>query len=81
MILDEQVLAGAAFLALAEIKTPNGMNRLGSPANNDEFARTLYATFRLADKKGFTTLIVRKPEGDGVAVAIRERLAKAAQGR
>lgn len=81
VILDDQVLEGAAFLALREIETPIGMNRLASPENIQDFARNLYSTFRLADKKGFTSLIVRSPKGDGMAVAIRERLVKAAQGR
>lgn len=81
VIVDARVIEGAAFLGLAEVETPIGMNRLGSPETIQEFARTLYSTFRLADKKGFTSLIVRAPEGDGIAVAIRERLAKAARGR
>jgi L-threonylcarbamoyladenylate synthase len=57
------------------------MERLGSPASVQEFARMLYSTFRLADQKGFTSLVVRMPIGDGIAVAIRERLSKAAQVR
>lgn len=81
VILGDQIVIGSAFFALNNIETPSGMNRLASPANNEEFARILYSTFRLADKKGFTSLVVRTPEGTGIAVAIRERLAKAAQGR
>jgi L-threonylcarbamoyladenylate synthase len=81
VILESKIVSGAAFMALSEIETPDGMQRLASPITIQEFARTLYSTFRLADKKGFTSLVVFSPDGDGIAVAIRERLVKAAQGR
>ena len=79
--LETQEIEGAAFFAMGNIETPNGMERLGAPFTLQEFARTLYSAFRLADQKGFTSLVVNSPKGDGIAVAIRERLEKAAQGR
>lgn len=81
VIIDEQFEFGQAFFALAEIETPNGMIRVGSPRNVQEFARTLFSTFRDADSKGFKRLIVSPPQGEGIAVAIRERLIKASSGR
>ena len=81
IIITNVIIDGAGFFAMAMIKTPPGMKRLGSPANIDEFARTLYASFRKADHLGITKLVVIQPEGDGMAVALRERLSKAANGR
>ena len=52
-----------------------------SPKTVEEFARILYATFRAADQVGLASLVVSEPEGQGLSVAIRERLSKAAQGR
>jgi L-threonylcarbamoyladenylate synthase len=79
--LEKQGIEGAAFFAMGNIETPDGMERLGAPTTVQEFAQTLYSAFRLADQKGFTSLVVNSPKGDGIAVAIRERLVKAAQGR
>jgi len=81
VILGNEIIANGAFFALAEIETPIGMVRLASPATVEDFARSLYSTFRLADKEGFSTLNVCIPQGNGIAVALRERLVKAARGR
>jgi L-threonylcarbamoyladenylate synthase len=79
--LEKQEIEGSAFFAMGNIETPDGMERLGAPTTVQEFAQTLYSAFRMADQKGFTSLVVNSPKGDGIAVAIRERLVKAAQGR
>lgn len=79
--LEKQMIDGAAFFAMVSIETPIGMNRIGAPLTVQEFARTLYSAFRMADQRGFTSLVVDAPKGDGIAVAIRERLVKAANGR
>ena len=81
IILEDLSIPGAAFFALGQIETPYGMERLSSPQTIKEFARTMYSTFRTADQRGFTSMVVHCPSGDGIAVAIRERLFKAAQGR
>jgi len=79
--LDENPIAGAGFLALHGIETPVGMARLASPATIEEFARVLYSTFRKADQEGLLALVVHPPKGEGLGVAILERLEKAVQGR
>ena len=38
----------------------------------------LYEGFRLADMKGLSRLFVVPPTGDGIAVAINDRLSKSA---
>jgi L-threonylcarbamoyladenylate synthase len=69
---------GDGFIALANFNTPHGAIRLASPINIEEFARTIYSALRLGDKKGLTKITVLLPNGAGLAVAIRDRLAKAA---
>jgi L-threonylcarbamoyladenylate synthase len=78
VILDALPEPGDAFLALSEVSTPPGVMRIGAPDSLDSFARMLYSIFRVADSQGFKRLIVMQPHGGGIAVAIRERLEKAA---
>jgi L-threonylcarbamoyladenylate synthase len=81
VVLGDSILIGAGFLALSEIDTPSEMVRLASPATIEEFAHTLYSTFRKADREGLETLVVNPPKAEGLGVAILERLSKAVQGR
>jgi L-threonylcarbamoyladenylate synthase len=70
--------AGDGFLALSEVPTPNGAIRLASPETIDQFAKVLYQSLRLGDKNGVKRIFVSIPHGDGVALAIRDRIQKAA---
>ena len=72
---------GNGFIALADIPTPSGAIRLASPKNIEEFARVLYKAFRLGDQERLSKIFVVAPEGSGLALAIRDRLAKAASGK
>ena len=69
------------FIALAEFKTPDNVIRLAAPRNVEEFARVMYSALRDADKKGLKTVVVQEPIGDGLALAIRDRLMRASRGR
>ena len=69
--------SGDGFIALSNIPTPDGAVRLAAPNDLDEFAKLLYTAFRLADFHGLTTISVVPPNGDGIALAIRDRLIKA----
>lgn len=80
VIIDSQEIAGAGFLALSDVETPSGMVRLASPKTTEDFARILYSTFRAADQSGLVSMVVSEPKGEGLSVAIRERLVKAAHG-
>ena len=46
-----------------------------------DFARVLYTALRQADSDGLSGVVVMQPDGDGIAVAIRDRLSRAANGR
>ncbi len=78
VVLDQSPVAGQGFIAMADVATPDGVVRLAAPKSDDEFARVLYAALRAADEQGLQTVVVARPAGDGIAVAIRDRLKRAA---
>jgi L-threonylcarbamoyladenylate synthase len=78
VVLDQSPIAGQGFIAMADVATPDGVVRLASPNSHDELARVLYAALRAADEKGLETVVVQQPVGDGLAIAIRDRLKRAA---
>jgi len=69
---------GDGFIALDSFTTPVGAIRVAAPKTNEEYAQVLYEAFRLADTKGLSRVFVIPPTGDGIAVAINDRLAKSA---
>jgi len=81
VLLDTEPINGDGFIALAEIKTPEGVIRLASPQNNDEFARVLYTALRAADHQFLARVVVVQPQGNDISVAIRDRLLRASRGR
>jgi len=81
ILLDVQATSGQGFIAPADVATPSGAIRLASPANTDEYARTLYSALRDGDAQGLETIAVIQPSGDGLAIAIRDRLLRASKGR
>ena len=78
VVLDQSPVAGQGFIAMADVATPDGVVRFAAPRTHDEFARVLYAALRTADEKGLKTVVVAQPVGAGIAVAIRDRLMRAA---
>ncbi|MSX66237.1 MAG: threonylcarbamoyl-AMP synthase [Actinobacteria bacterium] len=81
VLLDRQPLEGQGLIALANFPTPAGVIRLASPADVHEFAQVLYGALRKADSLALTEVVVVQPIGDGIEIAIRDRLARAANGR
>ena len=78
VVLDQIPVAGQGFIALADVATPDGVIRLAAPQTDQEFARVLYAALRAADDQGVGVVVVQQPAGDGIAIAIRDRLQRAA---
>jgi L-threonylcarbamoyladenylate synthase len=74
-------LSGQGFIAHKNIETPEGVIRLASPSDDEEFARNLYSALRDADAQELLEVVVVQPIGIGIGVAIRDRLARAANGR
>ena len=81
VILDVQPVSGQGFIAIAKIETPAGVIRLAAPKSDSEFAQVLYAALRRADSDGLKEVVVHQPTGVGIAIAIRDRLKRAATGR
>jgi L-threonylcarbamoyladenylate synthase len=80
VVLDKTPVAGQGFIAMADVAAGEGVVRLAAPKNHEEFARVLYSALRAADAQGLTTVVVAQPQGNGIAVAIRDRLKRAAFG-
>jgi L-threonylcarbamoyladenylate synthase len=81
VLLDQKPIEGQGFIALADVETPPGVIRLAAPKSFEEFAQILYSALRRADEYGLKELVVIQPSGDGISVAIRDRLSKSQAGR
>jgi L-threonylcarbamoyladenylate synthase len=81
VVLDGYPRPGDGLIALNTFPTPEGAIRLASPLNNEDFARQLYSALREADAQEIDQVIVIQPEGSDIAIAIRDRLGRAASGR
>jgi L-threonylcarbamoyladenylate synthase len=81
VLLCEVPIAGQGFIAHKNIETPQGVIRLASPGDDEEFAQILYSALREADAQGLSEVVVVQPIGIGIGIAIRDRLARAANGR
>jgi L-threonylcarbamoyladenylate synthase len=80
VVLDQSPVAGQGFIAMADVLTAAGVVRLAAPTTHEEFAQVLYSALRAADEQGLATVVVQQPQGAGIAVAIRDRLKRAAFG-
>jgi L-threonylcarbamoyladenylate synthase len=78
VVLDQSPTAGQGFIAMADVAAAAGVIRLAAPTTHDEFARVLYSALRAADEQGLNTVVVAQPAGNGIAIAIRDRLMRAA---
>ena len=72
---------GHGFIALADVPSPSGALRLAAPKSIEEYARVLYQALRLGDELGLEIIYAIEPKGAGLALAIRDRLTKAASGK
>ena len=77
VVLDVTPEAGDGFIALADIPTPPGVIRLAAPKTPEAFAHDLYAALREGDAKELKRIVVAQPKGDGISIAIRDRLKRA----
>lgn len=79
--LDATPQPGDGYIAMCDKQTPSGVIRLASPQSVEEFARILYASLRDGDSQKLTRICIDQPQGDGLAIAICDRLQRAARGR
>ena len=78
VVLDQSPVEGQGFIAMSDVATPEGVVRLAAPKTHEEFAQVLYASLRAADLQGLKTVVVAQPQGAGIAIAIRDRVKRAA---
>jgi L-threonylcarbamoyladenylate synthase len=78
IIINQSPRAGDGLIALSEIETPDGVIRLCSPKNNDEYAHQLYSALRKADNLKIVNISVFLPDRAGIGNSIIDRINKAA---
>ena len=79
--LDTTPQPGDGYIAMSDKPTPAGVIRLASPQSVEEYARILYSSLRDADSQKIARICIDQPQGDGLAIAICDRLQRAARGR
>jgi len=81
VVLDTEPQPGDGYIAMNDKKTPAGVIRLASPESIEDYAHTLYAALREGDSQKIARICIDQPEGDGLAIAICDRLQRASGGR
>ena len=81
VVLDTTPQSGDGYIAMSDKPTPVGVIRLASPQSVEEYARILYASLRDGDSQKINRICIDQPQGDGLAIAICDRLQRAARGR
>ena len=78
VIVDGQSQSGEGLIAMSDVATPEGVIRLAEPRSIEEYARVLYSALRMSDTQNLQTVRIIPPTGQGLAVAIRDRINRAA---
>ena len=78
VIIDGQSQSGEGLIAMSDVATPEGVIRLAEPKSIEEYARALYAALRQGDSQNLELIRIIPPDGQGLAVAIRDRIIRAA---
>jgi len=78
VVIGSAAKSGEGLIAMSDIATPSGAIRLATPQSVEEYARMLYGALREGDKQGLKTIHIEAPTGTGLAIAIRDRINRAA---
>jgi len=78
VIIGGEIQSGEGLIAMSEIATPEGVIRLAEPKSIEEYARVLYSALRMSDSQNLEKVRIIPPRGEGLAVAIRDRINRAA---
>jgi len=73
-----EIQSGEGLIAMSEVATPEGVIRLAEPKSIEEYARVLYSALRMSDSQNLEKVRIIPPRGEGLAVAIRDRINRAA---
>jgi L-threonylcarbamoyladenylate synthase len=79
VFINQQAAEGDGLIALAEIPTPKGSVRLCSPNSYEELATQLYFSFREGDRLNLKRIVVIISSNSEIALAINDRVKKAAK--
>ena len=79
VVLDTTPQTGDGYIAMSDKQTPAGVIRLASPQSVEDYARILYASLRDGDSQKLSRICIDQPDGDGLAIAICDRLQRAAR--
>jgi L-threonylcarbamoyladenylate synthase len=78
VLIDGEPVKGDGLIALSSIPTPQEVVRLAAPETLEEYARDLYLALRKADELEIKTVRIVAPTGEGLAIAIRDRITRSA---
>jgi L-threonylcarbamoyladenylate synthase len=81
VVLDTTPQQGDGYIAMSDKQTPAGVIRLAAPETIEDYARILYAALRDGDSQKLGRICIDQPQGDGLAIAICDRLQRAKIGR
>jgi L-threonylcarbamoyladenylate synthase len=81
VVLDTEPNTGDGYIAMSHKPTPAGVVRLAAPESVEDFARILYSSLRDGDSQKLSRICIDQPQGSGLAIAICDRLQRAARGR
>ena len=81
VVLDTEPNTGDGYIAMSDKPTPAGVIRLAAPESIEDYARILYSSLRDGDSQKLGRICIDQPQGDGLAIAICDRLQRAARGR
>ena len=79
VVLEATPQPGDGYIAMSDQPTPAGVIRLAAPESVEEYARILYASLRDGDSRKINRICIDQPHGDGLAIAICDRLLRAAR--
>jgi L-threonylcarbamoyladenylate synthase len=77
VIVNGQSQSGEGLIAMSDVATPEGVIRLAEPNSIEEYARVLYSALRMSDTQNLERVRIIPPKGQGLAVAIRDRINRA----
>ena len=78
VIIGGEIQSGEGLIAMSSVATPQGVIRLAEPKSIEEYARVLYSALRMSDSQNLEKVRIIPPRGEGLAVAIRDRINRAA---
>ncbi len=78
VLIDGTPQSGQGLIAMNDVETPLGVIILAAPLTLEDYAKELYSALRKADELKLETVHVVPPTGEGLALAIRDRITRSA---